>query len=76
MNLLRRYLPKPIVLIGLALAFVLFGLTFRGPRSRFWQRMTWTGLILGSLALIAEPNLRRARFGARPGDWISGHLVS
>src|SRR5512143_3938372 len=61
----RRALPQPIVMIGLALAFVGFGLTFRGPRSRFWQRMTWTGLALGSLSLLAEPKLRRTRFGPR-----------
>ncbi len=61
----RRYLPEPIVLIGLALAYVFFALTFRGPRSRFWQRMTWTGLTFGSLSLIAEPKLRRVRFGPR-----------
>ena len=65
LNPLRRTLPRPIVLIGLALAFTCFGLTFRGPRSRFWQRMTWTGLTLGSLSLIAEPKLRRTRFGLR-----------
>ncbi len=65
MNGLRRDRPQPIVLFGLASAFVFFGLTFRGPRSRFWQRMTWTGLTLGSLSLIAEPKLRRARFGPR-----------
>jgi membrane protease YdiL (CAAX protease family) len=53
------------MMIALALAFVFFGLTFRGPRSRFWQRMTWTGLTLGSLSLIAEPKLRRTRFGLR-----------
>ena len=65
MNPLRRYLPEPIMMIALALAFIFFGLTFRGPRSRFWQRMTWTGLTLGSLSLIAEPKLRRTRFGLR-----------
>jgi len=52
-------------MIPLALAFGFFGLTFRGPRVRFWQRMTWTGLTLGSLSLIAEPKLRRTRFGLR-----------
>ena len=57
-------------MIGLALAFVFFGLTFRGPRSRFWQRMTRTGLTLGSLSLIAEPKLRRTRFG--PREFILG----
>src|SRR5512136_1860126 len=65
MNSLRRCLPEPIVMIGVALAFGFFGLTFRGPRARFWQRMTWTGLTLGSLSLIAEPKLRRTRFGLR-----------
>ena len=38
-----------------------FALTFRGPRSSFWQRMTMTGLTLGSLALKAEPELRQTR---------------
>ncbi len=61
----RRYLPDLIVLGGLAFAFVFFGFTFRGPRSRFWQRMTWTGLTLGSLSLITDSKLRRARFGLR-----------
>lgn len=55
-------LPDPLVALGLMLAFVLFGLTFRGPRTRFWQRMTGTGLALGGLALIGEPKLRRTRF--------------
>src|SRR5262245_38175387 len=63
MNSPRRHQPDPVVLIGLAFAFVFFGLTFRGPRSRFWQRMTWTGLTLGSLSVIAEPKLRRPHFG-------------
>ncbi len=65
MSSVRRFLPEPVVMIGLALAYVFFGLTFRGPRSRFWQRMTMTGLTLGSLSLIAEPKLRRTRFGLR-----------
>jgi len=67
---LDRFLPDPAVKLGLALAFIFFGLTFRGPRSRFWQRMTRTGLALGGLALIAEPELRRTRF--RPRDIIAG----
>jgi len=62
---IRRWLPEPIVTIGLALAFVFFALTFRGPRRRFWQRMTGTGLALGTFALVAEPPLRRTRFGLR-----------
>ena len=31
---------KPVTAIGLAMAFGLFGLTFRGARARFWERMT------------------------------------
>lgn len=50
---------------GLALSYCLFGLTFRGPRARFWQRMTRTGLALGSLALAVERPLRRTHFGWR-----------
>lgn len=65
-----RFSPDPIVAIGLALAFVFFAGTFRGPRARFWQRMTGTGLALGSLALASEPELRRTRFSLR--DVIGG----
>ena len=46
---------------ALAAAYAAFAWTFRGPRRRFWQRMTLTGLALGSLALVAEPELRRLR---------------
>jgi len=55
----------PIVAIGLAVAFGLFGLTFRGPRAKFWERMTLTGLVLGSMALANDPELRRLRFRER-----------
>ena len=40
-------------LAALALAYGHFGRTFRGPRSRFWERMTTTGLTLGTLALAS-----------------------
>jgi membrane protease YdiL (CAAX protease family) len=43
-----------------------FAATFRGPKERFWQRMTSSGLALGSLALFADPSLRRPR--VRPRD--------
>jgi membrane protease YdiL (CAAX protease family) len=62
MDFLRRNAPAPIVWLSLALAFVLFGFTFRGPRKQFWQRMTYTGLTLGTLSLVAQPELRRTRF--------------
>jgi uncharacterized protein len=55
--------------LGLALALGIaqaaFAATFRGPRARFWDRMTGTGLALGSLAVVAHPELRRTRFGSR-----------
>jgi CAAX protease family protein len=54
------------VAAGLGLAQVAFGATFRGPRERFWSRMTLTGLGLGSYALAADPALaRRVRVGPR-----------
>jgi membrane protease YdiL (CAAX protease family) len=58
----KRDLELPV---ALAAAYAAFGLTFRGPRVRFWQRMTATGACLGSLALAADPELRRTRIRAR-----------
>ena len=55
---------------GLALAYTAFAFTFRGPRKLFWQRMTKTGLVLGSLALSAEPELRKVRI--KPQDVAVG----
>ena len=40
-----------------------FAATFRGPRSRFWQRMTLIGLGLGSLALLTSRPARQTRIG-------------
>jgi membrane protease YdiL (CAAX protease family) len=51
----------PALAVALASAGVAFGATFRGPRERFWQRMTLTGLGLGSLALLTSAPARRAR---------------
>lgn len=51
--------------VGLAAAVPAFAATFRGPRDRFWSRMTATGLALGGLALLASPSLRRTRVGPR-----------
>ncbi len=61
--------PRPgvgILLAGLAGALAGFTATFRGPRSRFWQRMTWTGIGLGSFALLASRPAREVRI--RPID--------
>lgn len=62
MDTLKRNAPAPLVWLALVLAFILFGFTFRGPRKQFWQRMTYTGLALGSVSLIAQPQLRKTRF--------------
>jgi membrane protease YdiL (CAAX protease family) len=51
--------------VGLAVAAPAFAATFRGPRDRFWNRMTATGLVLGGLALLANPRLRRTHIGPR-----------
>jgi membrane protease YdiL (CAAX protease family) len=50
--------------IGLLAAQAAFALTFRGPRQRFWQRMTLTGLGLGSFALTVSRPARRVHIGA------------
>jgi membrane protease YdiL (CAAX protease family) len=58
--------PSPRLLaLGLGLAQAAFALTFRGPRPRFWQRMTMTGLTLGSLAVATSPDARKVRIGPR-----------
>ena len=51
------------LLVGLVAAQAAFAATFRGPRDRFWQRMTLTGLGLGSFALLASRPARRVRIG-------------
>jgi membrane protease YdiL (CAAX protease family) len=50
----------PLVL-GLAGAIAAFSATFNGPRDRFWSRMTWTGVGLGSFALLSSNRSRRLR---------------
>jgi len=52
--------------IGLAAAGGAFAATFRGPRDRFWARMTLTGLGLGSWALLSSRPARRGILGWRP----------
>jgi membrane protease YdiL (CAAX protease family) len=51
--------------IGLVAAVPAFAATFRGPRDRFWSRMTATGLLLGGLALLSMPSLRKTRVGRK-----------
>jgi membrane protease YdiL (CAAX protease family) len=51
--------PSRAVTAGsLALGYASFASTFLGPKDRFWQRMTRTGLLLGSAALAADEDLR------------------
>ncbi len=58
--------PGPLVLgVGLGAAQALFAVTFRGPRRQFWQRMTLTGLALGSYALATSEESRRVRIGPK-----------
>ena len=47
--------------LGLLIAYPAFALTFRGPRDRFWDRMTTTGAILGTLAIAGDRSLQRPR---------------
>ena len=54
-----------LLALGIAAAFAAFGLTFRGPRARFWDRMTATGIVLGGLALAVDRDTRRVRIGPR-----------
>ena len=61
----RRRRLDPLLMAGLAGAYGAFAATFRGPRDRFWERMTHTGVALGTLALATEPELRRTRIRAR-----------
>ena len=61
----RRRWVDPLLTAGLLGAYGAFAATFRGPRERFWQRMTATGAGLGSLALLTEPELRRTRIRTR-----------
>lgn len=60
-------MKKSLPLLGFTagLAAIFFALTFRGPRKRFWDRMTGTGISLGGLSLLAQPELRRTRIGIR-----------
>ncbi len=53
-------------LVGLVSAVGAFTATFGGPRSKFWSRMTWTGLGLGAIAIAGAREVRGIRI--RPRD--------
>jgi uncharacterized protein len=53
--------PVAVLLLGLGGAIAAFTAVFQGPRNRFWQRMTFTGLGLGGYALLTSRPSRRLR---------------
>src|ERR1041384_5619550 len=61
----ERRFDRGVLALDLGAAQVAFALTFRGPRPRFWQRMTMTGLSLGSFALAVSPESRQLRIRGR-----------
>ncbi len=65
----------PMMQVGLAgaVATAAFAVPFGGARERFWNRLTGTGLVLGTLAISAEPANRRPRIRAID---VVGGLVS
>jgi membrane protease YdiL (CAAX protease family) len=71
--MLKKLAREKLLAGSLALAYGLFALTFRGPRTQFWNRMMVTGLTLGGLSLRTQPRLRKTRIG--PKDIATG-LVS
>ena len=58
--------------VGLGAATVAFAATFNGPRERFWQRMTRTGLVRGGWALLTSRPSRRV--GVGPWRILAGLL--
>jgi membrane protease YdiL (CAAX protease family) len=58
----------------LAVGYASFAATFLGPRQRFWQRMTRTGLLLGGAALANDAALRAAR--PKPKDVATGAAIA
>jgi CAAX protease family protein len=60
------------LLLGLAGATTAFAAVFRGPRDRFWARMTLTGAGLGSWALLTSRPARRVGIG--PWRIVAGLL--
>lgn len=51
--------------LGLLIAYPAFAFAFRGPRDKFWDRMTTTGAILGTLAIGGDRSLQRPKVRAR-----------
>jgi membrane protease YdiL (CAAX protease family) len=60
--------------VTLAAGYASFAATFLGPKTSFWQRMTRTGLMLGSAALATDGDLRAAR--PKPKDVATGAAIA
>lgn len=67
--------PSPgLVAASLLVAYGAFAATFRGPRPRFWQRMSRTALLLGTTAIINQESLRKQR--PRASDLAQGAAIA
>jgi len=67
-------LRPPLMAATTVLAYAAFAATFRGPRPRFWQRMTATAMTLGSTAVLLDPELRSGR--PRQRDLVLGAAIA
>jgi len=63
-----------VVVASGTFAYLAFAATFRGPKPRFWQRMTATALALGASSLLNSKELRRPR--PRPADLVLGTAIA
>jgi len=63
-----------VVAASSGFAYFAFAATFRGPRPRFWQRMTATAVALGASSLLNSKDLRRQR--PRPVDLALGAAIA
>src|SRR5438552_3182578 len=68
--------PGSIALgLGLAGALVAFTATFQGPRSRFWQRMTFTGARLGAAGVAGAHWCALYAAGVPLGALVVSHVA-
>jgi membrane protease YdiL (CAAX protease family) len=65
---------RALTAASLAAGYASFASTFLGPKERFWQRMTRTGLLLGTIALAADGDLREEK--PRPADLATGAAIA
>jgi membrane protease YdiL (CAAX protease family) len=67
--------PSPAVSAAtLAVGYASFAATFLGPKEKFWQRMTRTGLLLGGAAIATDVDVREARPTAK--DVATGAAIA